>query len=262
MNDDRMLGAWMGAAIGDAMGGPVEGQHFRNIVKKVGYVDRLLSYSREWAIMDLHPGYALHEEAGSVTDDTFIRADIARYILSQKPPWTVDTLCTYLLQNADFSYWWKPAVDALRRVENGTPPIESGKIHRQGGGNGWWYPFAMQYRGQPEETARVVRELSQPWKSGLESELLGALVGSMAYALEDGAEHRGVIDTAVELCGGSLGKKLIQRAVEIGESAVSWQELCETCYRRLLIHEDPPRDIDADMPPEIRQQQSAFSWAH
>ena len=251
MNTSKMLGAWMGGAIGDAMGGPVEAQHYANIVKKVGYVDRLLSYSREWAMMDLHPGYALHEEPGSITDDTFIRADIARFFLTVQQPWTVDSLCTFLLNHADFAYWWKPAVDALRRVEAGMPPSESGKMHMQGGGNGWWYPVAMLYTGQPAKAAEVVRELSQPWKSGLESQLLGALVGSMAYALQDDSDYKGVIDTAIDLCEGSLGKALIQRAVEVGESAKTWQELCDTAYARLLIHEDPPRDPNAPLPEEI-----------
>lgn len=251
MERNNMLGAWMGAAIGDAMGGPVEGQHYANIVKKAGYVDRLLPYTREWSIMDLHPGYALHGEPGSITDDTYIRADIARYFLSQAQPWTVETLCSYLLANADFAYWWKPAVEALQKVEKGASPTDVGKSHKQGGGNGWWYPVAMLYEGQPEKAAEVVRELSLPWKSGLETDLLGALVGAMAYALQPDSDYRGAITTAIELCDGSLASGLLERAVEVGESAATWQELCDIAYKRLLIHEEPPREIDAPLPAEV-----------
>ena len=55
----------------------------------------------------------------------------------------------------------------------------------------------------------------------------------------------------MELCSGTLGKELIKRAVEIGESASTWQDLCETCYKRILIHEEPSRDPDAPLPQEI-----------
>jgi ADP-ribosylglycohydrolase len=252
MNKDKIIGAWMGAAIGDAMGGPVECQHYKNIVNKVGYVDQLLSYSSEWSIIDLQPGYALHEEAGSITDDTYIRADIADFLLDTKPPYTAQKLCDYLLNYADFSYWWKPAVDALDRVKNGTDIKKSGESHLQGGGNGWWYPIAIICEGNAQKACNLVRQLSQPWKSAAELDLLGALIGAMAYCLREDATYEGVIQTALNLCEGSFAKDLIKRAVEVGELSTTWSELCENVYKRILIQEEPPRDKNASLPPEIQ----------
>ena len=251
MTTDKMLGAWMGAAIGDAMGGPVECQHYRRIMRKVGTINRLLPYNGQWAIMEPHPGYAIHGEAGSVTDDTYIRADIARYLLNTEKPWTAERLCSYLIENADFSCWWPPAVEALRRVERGASAAESGSIHPQGGGNGWWYPVAMLLGGRPSKAAEVVRTLSSPWKNGLESDLLGSLIGAMAYALSPAATCGGVFETALELCRGTLSKALLSRAIEVGESSGSQPELCENVYRRMLIHREPPRDVNGVLQPEL-----------
>ena len=73
---DRVLGAYLGAAIGDAMGGPVEGNHAARIRRTVGEITGLLPYHKPWRIIEeLRAGYALHDAPGTITDDTFIRAD-------------------------------------------------------------------------------------------------------------------------------------------------------------------------------------------
>ena len=65
---DRGLGAYIGAAIGDAMGGPVECNHAARIKRLVGKITGLLPYERPYTLIDLHPGYALRPDAGAVTD--------------------------------------------------------------------------------------------------------------------------------------------------------------------------------------------------
>ena len=42
---DRIHGSMLASAIGDAMGGPVEGWHYERIVEEHGIVDTLLPYS-------------------------------------------------------------------------------------------------------------------------------------------------------------------------------------------------------------------------
>jgi len=65
---DRCLGAYIGAAIGDAMGGPVEGQHFERIRRSHPEgVQGLLPYESPNNLIALAPGYALHGEPGSIT---------------------------------------------------------------------------------------------------------------------------------------------------------------------------------------------------
>lgn len=61
----RIYGGLIGAAIGDAMGGPVEGLDYREIERRHGRVETLLPYDKEPAE---HNQFG--NEAGRVTDDT------------------------------------------------------------------------------------------------------------------------------------------------------------------------------------------------
>jgi len=55
----------------------------------------------------------LRTDAGAVTVDTFIRADLTRYFAAAGGPRNASSLATWLLANAEFTMWWKPAIDAL-----------------------------------------------------------------------------------------------------------------------------------------------------
>ena len=137
---DKAMGCFMGAAIADAMGGPVECQHYRRIAAEFGDFDGFLPYRKPPGLINIGPGYALDDEPGNITDDSYIRADLARYVLANEPPYTAKSFAEWLLANAEFSNWWKVAVSVLRRIEKGeVGPEESGLSHRQGGGGGWWH---------------------------------------------------------------------------------------------------------------------------
>jgi ADP-ribosylglycohydrolase len=68
----------LAAAIGDAMGGAVEGWHYRQIVEKYGVVEDLLPYDRA---PDYHAHFAT--AAGSVTDDTRLKHILCRAIINR-----------------------------------------------------------------------------------------------------------------------------------------------------------------------------------
>ena len=74
---DRITAAMLSSAIGDAMGGPVEGWSYQKIAKTYGVVDRLLPY-------EFPPDYHNHfcTAAGTVTDDTRLRHLIAQAIIT------------------------------------------------------------------------------------------------------------------------------------------------------------------------------------
>lgn len=63
---DRIYGCLIGSAIGDAMGGPVEGLHYTEISKRYGRVETLLPYT------EVKPSYhgPFSTQPGSYTDDT------------------------------------------------------------------------------------------------------------------------------------------------------------------------------------------------
>ncbi len=250
-NKDKCMGAYIGAAIGDAMGGPVECSHYKRIKKLVGEVKGLLPYDSRYALGNIGPGYALETTAGSITDDTFIRKDFTNFILEVKPPWTPEKLSAWLLKHADFEQWWPMVVPILisidqRRVD----PAVSGLKHMQGGGIGWWTPFAVIHAGKPQQAAQAVWDLATIWKAPFEHNLAGAVMAGMAESVREGASWESVVETVLSFSG-PLAKKLLNRAIDIAERADNVWDLAEKLYARALIHKEPSRELDGPMPPEI-----------
>jgi ADP-ribosylglycohydrolase len=253
---DRGMGAYIGAAIGDAMGGPVECNHAARIKRLVGEITGLLPYRKPYTLIDLHPGYALRADPGAVTDDTFIRGDFTRFYTQTKPPRTPSMLAAWLLEHADFSQWWGPAVEALRRVERGeVKPEEGGLSYLQGGGIGWWTPIGILYGGDPERAAAEVRNLSRIWKAPLEQDLCAAVQAGLAEGMSDRATMETVIEAILAQCG-PLATKLLQRAIDIALQAASFDELVDRLYQTVLVPaknrqnpQEPSREIDGPLPP-------------
>jgi ADP-ribosylglycohydrolase len=239
---NRAMGAWFGAAIGDALGGPVEGRHAGWIRKNIGEITGFVPYRGK-----LGPGGALHGEPGSITDDTYIRVDIARFYVATKPPRAPRMLAEWLLKNADFGNWWRPAVEALERIRDGKVTAENGGLtHRQGGGGAWWTPVGMLFAGDPKAAAAEIRNLSRPWKAPLEQDILAAVHAGTAEAQRERATVDSVVDAVLNACG-PLAGKLMGRAVEIARRVKSSDELARELYAHCLVQKCTT-EADGPMP--------------
>jgi len=75
---DKIHASMLGAAIGDAMGAPVEGWHYERIVEAHGVVDTLLPYDRP---PDYHAHFAT--APGTITDDTRLKHILCQAILDR-----------------------------------------------------------------------------------------------------------------------------------------------------------------------------------
>ncbi len=242
---DRVLGCYLGAAIGDAMGGPVECMHAARIKRVHGAITGLLPYAKPPGLIDLQPGYAMHPGPGSVTDDTFIRADFTRFFLDTQGPRSPALLTSWLLANADFTKWWHPMIEPLRRIERGeATPEGCGLTSTQGGGAGWWTPIGIIHRGHPEAAAAEVRLLCRIWKASLEQDLLAAAQAGVAEGLHAGADVDSMLDAMLSQCG-PLARALLDRALSIARSARTGDELAEQLYAHCLVDKAP---IEADAP--------------
>lgn len=251
ISKDKVLGAFIGAAIGDAMGGPVECQHAARIKKHYGPVISLLPYQKPPGLMDLHPGYALQSDPGSITDDTFIRMDFAQFFLDHSEPYTPEMLASWLLENVNFDYWWLPAVKALKRIQAGEVSVsESGMSHMQGGGNGWWTPIGILYAGHPEKAAKITKELSCIWKAPLEQDLNSSIQAGLAEALKDDADVNSVLEAMLAACG-PLATTLLERAIDIGKNARNFDHFIQEVYNHLLFDE-APTSADGELPKSVK----------
>jgi hypothetical protein len=233
---DRLTGLYLGAALGDAMGAPVEGWRASRIKETHGRVVGFLPYDPA----RLHPGYALHAEPGSVTDDTYIRSDFARFVLAhpRAEARTAQTLVAFLVEHARFERWWQPPVRLLRRIAAGEVGIDdAARENPQGGGAGWWTPIGLVSAGRPAQAAAEVRRLAAPWKMPLEQRLAGAMQAGAAVATTDGATVEDVI-AACRAEAGPLGEQLIDRGLALARAqSGDLDGLIEAVYDQMLVRE-------------------------
>jgi ADP-ribosylglycohydrolase len=252
---ERVLGCFMGAAIGDSLGGAVECQHYRRIRKYVGDFTDLLPYGKPVSVWDPpSEGWAQREEPGTITDDTYIRMDLLEFFLHVKPPYTAGKLADYLLENSDFFGWWDPPLNHLRRVGKGEfSAANAGQFMEiQGGGGGWWQPVSIMHAGNPEKASTVASALCSIWKTGLARDILSSVVAGQAAAFRPGASIDSIID-AVITDSGPLAKKLFERAVHIARESVSAENLYENLYQHASVsnatHTGEYNRVEGPLPP-------------
>lgn len=245
---DRALGAYIGAAIGDAMGGPVEAFHADRIKRYYGTITTLIPYQKPPGLIDLQPGYALRPDPGAITDDTFIRADFTRFLIENKLPRTPHLLATWLVRHADFSKWWEPMTEPLYSVAKGAVSAEAAGLTArfQGGGAGWWTPIGIIYAGKPEQAAAEARNLCRIWKAPLEQDLNAAVQAGVAEAQREGASVDSVLEVMFAQCR-SLAQALLERGVAMARKAKSSDELIELIYQNCLVG-NMPTAADAPLP--------------
>lgn len=253
---DKALGCFMGAAIADAMGGPVECQHYKRIANEFPDFDDFLPYEKPPGLIGLGPGYALDGTPGNITDDSYIRQDLARFLIENEPPYTAARFAPWLLRRADFSNWWKVAVQPLRRIESGkTTADKAGLNHKQGGGGGWWQPVAMLHAGDAKAASAATTDMCQIWKAPFEQDILSAVVAGQAAAFQAGATIDSVVNVVLA-DSGPLARKLFTRAVEIARKAKSREHLFATLYDHCLVTKCST-EIDGPTPPHVKPQASA-----
>ncbi len=249
----KAMGCFMGAAIADAMGGPTEGQHYLRIAKEFPDFQDHIPHNTSGSFIGQGPGRALEPEAGNITDDTYIRMDLAAYMLQTNPPYDAASLAPWLLKNANFSNWWHVAVDALKRIENGEVLAENaGLENQQGGGGGWWQPVAMLYAGDPKKASEVTTAMCKIWKAPLEQDILSSVVAGQAAAFKKGATVDSVVQAILD-DSGPLAKKLFTRAVEIAQQAKSTTQLYENLYKHCLV-KHCSTEVDGPMPEREESQ--------
>jgi hypothetical protein len=219
----------------------------------------LLPYEKPWTRGEPHSGGFLHRDAGCVTDDTFVRAQLAQFYLETKPPRTARLLAEWLWAKGDFKMWNPPRVVVLREIHEGTAsPETSGLTARAGGGLGWWQTIGIVYAGNPKGAAAEMRNLARIWKAPLEMDIQAGSQAGVAEACRDGATVDSVLSAILAECG-PLARKLLDRAIDIAHKAKTRDELIHMLYHTVLIQEEPTRDADGPMPPHVEPLEDSDS---
>lgn len=252
---DKALGCFMGAAIGDSLGGPVECQHYLRIRKYAGDFSDLLPFGRPVSVFEPpEEGWAMRKDPGTITDDTYIRMDLLKFFLIEDPPFTTGKLAAYLDRSSSFFGWWDPPKNHVRRVINGEfPASEAGKfMDIQGGGGGWWQPAAIIHAGDPAKACEVATELCSIWKTGLARNILGAVVAGQASAFKKGGTIDSVVKTILDFSS-QKARGLFERAINIGLESKNPDQLYQNLYSRASVanstHTGEFNQMEGPLPP-------------
>lgn len=154
LSDDRILGALLGTAVGDALGMPVEGLSHTNVRT---YYLGIKKYRDDERRKDL--------SAGQWTDDTQFSFAVARAIAGASAPadWPAAVAKQYLALRDDARRWGPTTTAAIERLADGAAPDASGDAERPTNGAamraaplGLWWAAAGATRDAAFEAIRPV----------------------------------------------------------------------------------------------------------
>ena len=252
---DKALGCFMGSAIGDSMGGPVECQHYLRIRKYAGDFHDLLSFGKPVSVFEPpEDGWAQRPDPGTITDDTYIRMDLQKFFIHTEPPYTAEKLANYLLENSTFFGWWEVPLNHLKRIKNNEFPAKDAGhfMEIQGGGGGWWQPLSIMHAGNTRKAYEVASELCSIWKTGLAKDILSAVVAGQSAAFKNGASIDSVVNTILDFSG-DKARRLFERAVNIALESESADKLYENLYTLASVanstHAGDYNSLEVALPP-------------
>jgi ADP-ribosylglycohydrolase len=249
----KIYGAMIGGAIGDALGGPVEGMHYREIAQRHGVVDRFLPYPKE---PSEHAQFTNHP--GSYTDDTRLHlilcqavidagGDVSRGDFARALANYYHGSSTRLERSFAEEYYLKGLYGARKLVFGGQPT--NGAIM----GNA---VVGLVHPAEPKAAFATAFELAYI-TDGYAKESAAMNAAAVAAAMRPGATIAGVIQEMLATAAwfrregplwtetvrtrewarfeGRANDELVTRAVEIAQQHKDGLAIREELYDRLLV---------------------------
>lgn len=247
---DKVFGCYLGAAVGDALGGPIQAMHAEKIRKTFGEIKELLHYRKPPGFFDLGPAYARHSYPGCVTGETFIRAQFARFVTDHRESRHLEEMVHHLYRYGDLTAWPEKMLRPLRQAKEGAVrPEMAGARLAPGDGLSWWTPLGIVNAGEPRKAFEETVRLSTLWKRPLEQDLLGAVQAGVAHALTPRARAETMIETACAEVG-PLARELILRAVDIARAVPrgNLRAFVGALYEGALV-DSAPAGLEGALPP-------------
>ncbi|MFD5147063.1 ADP-ribosylglycohydrolase family protein [Streptomyces sp. NPDC058401] len=214
--DDRITGALVGAAVGDALGGPVEGWTPEQIVERHGGRVRGIvgPWHEDWRTA--RPIAPYHKGDGHVTDDTLMTHALVRVYEAVRDHLDAYAIAEHLVPDLMTIPRWIPELEAdalpLQRIFLAEKWIVT-RLHYahadpREAGNGnivncgaamYMAPVGLVNAGNPAGAYAEALDVTGAHQSSYGREAAGVFAAAVAAACVPGATAASVVDTALSL---------------------------------------------------------------
>ncbi|MFB7786956.1 ADP-ribosylglycohydrolase family protein [Streptomyces vinaceus] len=214
--EDRAAGCLVGAAVGDALGGPVEGWSPDQIVERHGgRVHGIVGpWHEDWRTA--RPIAPYHKGDGHVTDDTLMTHALVRVYEAVRDHLDAYAVAEHLVPDLMTNPRWIPELEAralpLQRIFLAEKWIVSrlhyGHVDPREAGSGnivncgaamYMAPVGIVNAGNPQGAYAEALDIAGAHQSSYGREAAGVFAAAVAAACRPGATASSVVDTALEL---------------------------------------------------------------
>jgi ADP-ribosylglycohydrolase len=216
---DKVLGSIAAAAIGDAMGTPVEFLHHRAIKKYFGEIRNIFDSAR-------------------FSDDTLLRVLTYRAIIEKGgriDAW--DLAAKWKEQVIPNDDYWVTELFISAQLSMGVSPRESG-FHNINADDAAMAidPIGVVNCCDPRNAAMDARDIAAVSQKGTEVEAAIAVAAAVAEAFQPGATVEDVVEMARRFAGPLVSRK-IGRAVEITNTSASSSRIYDRLYDEIAVQD-------------------------
>jgi ADP-ribosylglycohydrolase len=221
---DRIAGCLVGGLIGDALGGPAEGKHYRLIEQQFGEITDLLDYGKG--------------PAGTATDDSALKHMLCEAILRAGGPPAPDHWADVWRERMQLRMFYTPVVNAYYKVfVQGVPPREAGRGNMVSNSSAMCIsPIGIIDAGDPAAAARDAYYVTQLIHSGFPQDGACAAAAAVAAALAPDATPNAVVEASWRyLDPSSEMPRYIKTAVELAQAEGDYRRFRAAYYRDYLL---------------------------
>jgi len=228
----RIYGSLLGGAVGDALGFPAEGHHYKAILKRWGQVDRLMTRPD---CTHFHPPVTMPV----YTDDTVMRHMVCQVLIeSQGRPTSVDVARVWKEHIKDFNdwRWWNNTRIVGMKLSMGWPQADLRQIGRDSipcnDAAMIIAPVGLLHAGNPDLAAYQALEMSGVWQNGYSRDCAAAMAAAHAVA----AAPRATLDTIVAeaMRWSSDFAPYVERTVALAQKSSDTKEFTVKYYEQYV----------------------------
>jgi ADP-ribosylglycohydrolase len=238
--EDRITGCLVGAAVGDALGGPVEGWTPEQIVERHGGRVRGIvgPFHEEWRTA--RPIAPYHKGDGHVTDDTLMTQALVRVYTKVRDHLDAYSVADHLVPDLIGTPRWIPELEAealplqriflaekwiVARLHYGhVDPREAGVGNIVNCGAAMYMaPVGVVNAGNPAAAYAEALEVAAPHQSSYGREAAGVFAAAVAAAFAPGATARSVVEQALALAKDGT-RAAVEAVCERAAGYDDWEE--------------------------------------